>query len=173
MQARQYAGEHRGHRLVERRSPRGDKTYRLPERLADRPVSESIRHLESEGWSRAEISKVTGILYQHVRNVLEGQGNGSDKVVRLAVEPDESVGSMVEEGQVGSKVAFADLVARVDDGAEITITREGEPVARLVRYRPVRDEAAIREAMARMDEIRSRTNLGGLRIKDLINEGRR
>ena len=105
--------------------------------------------------------------------MLEGQGGSTDKAARMAVEPEESAGSMVEEGQVGSKVAFADLMARVDDGAEITITREGEPVARLVRYRPVRDEGAIREAMARMDEIRQRTSLGGLRIKDLLNEGRR
>ncbi len=129
--------------------------------------------MASEGWSRSEISNVTGILYQHVRNVLEGQGGSTDKAASLAVEPEESVGSMVEEGQVGSKVAFADLMARVDDGAEITITRGGEPVARLVRYRPVRNEGAIREAMAWMDEIRQRTSLGGLRIKDLLNEGRR
>jgi prevent-host-death family protein len=172
MEVVRFAGEHKGHKLIEKRSPRGDKLYRLPERFADRPVSECIRGLSAEGWSRSEISNVTGILYQHVRNVLEGQGgNGGD--ARPAAEP-ESVGDLtVEQERVGSAVAFSPLVQHVEKGGEVTITRDGKPVAQIVSFDAARRMAAVRKAMTDMDEIRKRTSLGELEIKELINEGRR
>jgi antitoxin (DNA-binding transcriptional repressor) of toxin-antitoxin stability system len=172
MEAREYAGEHRGQRLVQRRSPRGDKTYRLPEQLAERPISESIRQLASEGWSRSEISNVTGILYQHVRNVLEGQVGGTDKV-RSVVEPEALSSSVVEESQVGSKVAFAELIRRMEHGDDVIIARDGRKVAQIVPFEEAERMTAVRKAMAHMDEIRKRSPLRGLSIKDLINEGRR
>lgn len=46
--------------------------YQVPQSLKDSPsVSHIIRTLYSDGWSKWQIHKVTGILYQHVRNVLE------------------------------------------------------------------------------------------------------
>lgn len=174
MQAVRFAGEHKGHKLVEKRSPRGDKLYRLPERFADRPVSECIRGLATEGWSRSEISNVTGILYQHVRNVLEAHGGA---VVRDDPRPEtgsEIVGDLtVEQDCVGSAVAFSPLVQHVEGGGEVTITRDGRPVAQIVSFEAARRMTAVRRAMADLDEIRERTSLAGLRIKELINEGRR
>jgi hypothetical protein len=65
-------GLYRGHRLVDVVSPQG-LVYRLPSTYRTLKISETIRKLREEGWSRAEISRVTGIRYQHVRNVLEQQ----------------------------------------------------------------------------------------------------
>lgn len=172
MLAARFAGEHRGHKLVEKKSPRGDKLYRLPERFADRPVSECIRGLSEEGWSRSEISNVTGILYQHVRNVLEGRGTSGDDV-RAKAASGSAGDSTVEQERVGSAVAFSPLVQHVERGGEVTITRDGKPVAQIVSFDAARRMAAVRKAMADMDEIRKRTSLGELKIKDLINEGRR
>ncbi len=50
-------------------SVRGSE-YQIPKELKDLSISQIIRALTSDGWSRAQISKVTGIRYQHVRNVL-------------------------------------------------------------------------------------------------------
>lgn len=174
MAASGYAGEHRGHRLVARPSPRGDKTYRLPERLVDRPVSEIIRGLAGEGWSRAEISRVTGILYQHVRNVLEGSGSEARPAVAEVRDgaPGRAEAATIDRDEVGSLVAFADLVRRVEGGERITVLRDGAPVARIVPFGPERDRAALEAALARMDERRRRLSVRGLSVKELINEGR-
>jgi uncharacterized protein with HEPN domain len=46
-------------------------TYNYEDLLTEhKTVSAVIRHLNSLGLSRSEISKVTGKRYQHVRNVL-------------------------------------------------------------------------------------------------------
>jgi prevent-host-death family protein len=76
-------------------------------------------------------------------------------------------------GAYEAKSHFAELLDRVEKGEEITVTRRGQAVARLVPIRPVRDEAAIREALRRMDDRAARATLGGIKIKDLINEGRK
>ncbi|MDX6752292.1 hypothetical protein SH611_21005 [Geminicoccaceae bacterium 1502E] len=60
----------RGRRLVRTASPQG-RLYWLPEGQEQASVSDSIRLLAAEGWSRAEISRATGVRYQYVRNVLE------------------------------------------------------------------------------------------------------
>jgi hypothetical protein len=132
-----YAGEHRGHRLVETSSPRGGKTYRLPERYVGRPISECIRGLNAEGWRRAEISSVTGILYQHVRNVLEGPdpGAGGAPPIGTPSGGTDSGGveeGSIEEGLVGSVFAFCDLVAWVEHDGAVDIMRHGRAVAKLV-----------------------------------------
>lgn len=172
MQVAHLTSEHRGHKLIEKRSPRGDKLYRLPERFADRPVSECIRELSAEGWSRSEISNVTGILYQHVRNVLGSQGavgdDGKSKVADASADD-----LIVEQDRVGSAVAFSPLIQHVEKGGEVTITRNGRPIAQIVSFEAARRMTAVRKAMADLDEIRERTSLGDLKIKDLINEGRR
>jgi hypothetical protein len=64
------AKEFKGHRLVPVTSPQG-KAYWLPQAYAQMPISECIRRLWREQWSKAQISRHTGILYQHVRNVVE------------------------------------------------------------------------------------------------------
>jgi prevent-host-death family protein len=65
------------------------------------------------------------------------------------------------------------LLDAVERGEEITITRRGKPVARLVRPAMVLDRTAAKAAAARIRKRRKGLTLGGLGIKDLINEGRR
>ena len=75
--------------------------------------------------------------------------------------------------------SLSELLDHVEKGEEVTITRNGEPSARLVPVgpavvdRPPIDREAVEAAMRRMDERAKRLSLGGLKIKDLINEGRR
>lgn len=76
-------------------------------------------------------------------------------------------------GAYDAKTHFSELLERVAEGEEITITRHGSPVARLV---PVKKRTTPEERQAAVDEIRRLAkgqSLGGLRIKDLIAEGRR
>ena len=55
--------------FVEITSPKG-KTYNVPEEYKDFSISQIIRNLISDGYTKYQISKVTNIRYQHVRNVL-------------------------------------------------------------------------------------------------------
>jgi len=76
-------------------------------------------------------------------------------------------------GAYDAKTHLPALLDRVADGEEITITKHGTPVARLV---PVGKKTTVeqrRAAIARWREQRKGLSLGGLKIKDLINEGRR
>jgi prevent-host-death family protein len=76
-------------------------------------------------------------------------------------------------GAYEAKTHLSALLERVEAGEEITITRHGAPVAKLV---PVKKEAGPRERMAaieRIERLALGLSLGGLRVKDLIREGRR
>ena len=79
---------------------------------------------------------------------------------------------MTTVGAYEAKTHFSDLLERAAQGEEITITRRGEEVAKLVPAKPRHSRAEVRAAMERMDRKRQGVTLGGLRIKDLINEGR-
>jgi prevent-host-death family protein len=76
-------------------------------------------------------------------------------------------------GAYDARAHFAELLERVARGDEITITRHGTPVARLVPVRQGSTPNDRRAAIARMRQISARNRLNGLRIKDLIAEGRR
>lgn len=76
-------------------------------------------------------------------------------------------------GAKDAKTRFTELLARVADGEEITITRHGSPVARLVPAYPVSSAERRREAVLAMRELASRNRLDGLSIKELIAEGRK
>ncbi len=75
-------------------------------------------------------------------------------------------------GAFEAKTHFSSLLERVEKGEEITITRHGRPVARLVPVQQ-RDNEAIKRAMDDIIRIRNRSRLRGLKIKDLISKGRR
>ena len=64
------------------------------------------------------------------------------------------------------------LLDVVEDGEEVVITRRGKPVARLVREAGGQDRAAALAAADRIMANRKGRTLGGLMIKDLIDEGR-
>jgi prevent-host-death family protein len=79
---------------------------------------------------------------------------------------------MREIGAFEAKSKLGTLLDWVANGEEVLITRRGKPVARLVPA-----EAGFDRAKARLaaEGIRARSvgvTLGGLKIKDLINEGR-
>ena len=76
-------------------------------------------------------------------------------------------------GAYEAKAHFSELLARVAGGEEITITRHGSPVARLIPATPVSSAEDRREAIRSMRELASRNRLAGLRVKDLIAEGRK
>jgi prevent-host-death family protein len=75
-------------------------------------------------------------------------------------------------GAYDAKTRFSEILERVACGEEFTITRHGSPVAKLIPVKKQSTHEERRMAIERMREIAERTSLGGLKIKDLINEGR-
>jgi prevent-host-death family protein len=79
---------------------------------------------------------------------------------------------MREIGAFEAKNTFGTLLDLVEKGEEVVITRRGKRVARLVPDTGVRDREKARRAAERIIEMSKGVTLGGLKIKDLINEGR-
>ena len=76
-------------------------------------------------------------------------------------------------GAYEAKTHLSELLEKVEAGEEITITKHGAPVAKLV---PVRKEASTEQrtaAITRIQTLAADLSLGGLKIRDLINQGRR
>lgn len=76
-------------------------------------------------------------------------------------------------GAYEAKTHLSELLEKVEAGEEIVITRHGAPIARLV---PVRKEASVQERLAavqRIQKLSSGLSLRGLKVKDLIREGRK
>ena len=76
-------------------------------------------------------------------------------------------------GAYEAKTHFSALLEKVEAGEEFTITKHGTPVARLVPIKRERTTAERRAAIERWKEKSKGLSLGGLKIRDLINEGRR
>jgi prevent-host-death family protein len=75
-------------------------------------------------------------------------------------------------GAYEAKTHLPRLLDEVEKGERITITKHGRPVAVLVPPSTAdRPDADV--ALARIRELRRGIRLGGLSIRDLINEGRR
>ncbi len=79
---------------------------------------------------------------------------------------------MRKMGAFEARNKFGHLLDQVEHGEEIVITRRGKPVARIVPAEPGFDRAKARRAVAGILELSKGVTLGGLKIKDLINEGR-
>ncbi len=78
---------------------------------------------------------------------------------------------MKQVGVYEAKTKLPKLLEEVENGETVTITRHGKPVARLV---PVEQQKKpVKEVMEEMREFRRHHSLGGLKIRDLINEGRK
>ena len=76
-------------------------------------------------------------------------------------------------GAYEAKTHLSELLEKVEAGEEITITKHGAPVAKLV---PVKKEVTLEERVAaikRIQKLASGLSLGRLKVKDLISEGRR
>lgn len=68
---------------------------------------------------------------------------------------------------------LVELVGKVEAGEEVVITREGIAVARLVPVSRSSTPQEREQAIQRILELRKGLTLGGLKIRDLIDEGRR
>lgn len=79
---------------------------------------------------------------------------------------------MREIGAFEAKNRLGTLLDWVEQGEEVLITRRGKAVARLVPAVPGTDRAKARRAADGIIEARRGVKLAGLRIKDLVNEGR-
>ena len=83
---------------------------------------------------------------------------------------------MEEIGILDARNTFSALVERVERGEEVTITRHGKAVAKLVPVDAHGDDARRREAARRLRELRAglpRDAMAGTSIRTMIEEGRR
>lgn len=85
----------------------------------------------------------------------------------MALEPKSSVGAYE------AKTHFSELLDRAAAGEEIIITKHGHPVAKLVPVQPQKSVAERRAAIEKWKSQSKGLSLGGLKIRDLIDEGRR
>jgi prevent-host-death family protein len=78
-------------------------------------------------------------------------------------------------GAFEAKTHLSELLQRVEKGSEFTITRHGKPVARLVPAVDPQTDTGARQAwlLAESRRLRKKNTLGGLKIRDLVNEGRK
>ena len=78
-------------------------------------------------------------------------------------------------GSYEAKTHLPQLLDRVEHGETIVITRHGKPVARLVPASAERARPDVRLAVADMLAVRDSRGpkLKGVKVKDLIEEGRR
>ena len=79
---------------------------------------------------------------------------------------------MVRVGAYEAKTNLSSLLDRVAEGESITITKHGHPVAVM---KPVSESARLplTEVIADLREFRQRWRLGGINLRDMIEEGRR
>jgi prevent-host-death family protein len=79
---------------------------------------------------------------------------------------------MREIGAFEAKNTLGSLLDAVEKGEEVAITRRGKRVARLVPDKGGYDRERAERAAEDIVAMRKGVTLGGLKIKDLINEGR-
>ena len=79
---------------------------------------------------------------------------------------------MKKIGAFEAKNRLGQLLDWVEAGEEVVITRRGKVVARMLPPSLAFDRERSRRAAARIREMRKGVTLGGLSIKDLVNEGR-
>jgi prevent-host-death family protein len=80
---------------------------------------------------------------------------------------------MKEIGAFEAKSRLGQLLDTVERGEEVVITRHGRAVARMVPTAASHDREKARRVANQLLEAGRRLTLGGLKIKDLIGEGRR
>jgi prevent-host-death family protein len=79
---------------------------------------------------------------------------------------------MREVGAFEAKNKFGQLLDWVEAGEKVVITRRGKVVARLVPPRAAVDRDRMRDAAAAIRAMSKGVTLDGLKIKNLIAEGR-
>ncbi len=76
-------------------------------------------------------------------------------------------------GSFEAKTHLPQLLERVAHGEEFLITKHGKPVARLVPTTTAKPKPDVRAAVEAMKQFRKGQTLGGLSIREMIEEGRR
>lgn len=79
---------------------------------------------------------------------------------------------MTQIGAYEAKTHLSELLERVAKGEKITITKHGVPVATLQPAVSVK-KTPVREIINQMKCFRDKHRLGGLTIREMIEEGRR
>jgi prevent-host-death family protein len=81
---------------------------------------------------------------------------------------------MESVGSFEAKTHLPQLLERVAQGEEITITKHGKPVARLVPAVAIKPKPDVRQAIEELKAFSKGNALGeGNTIRDLIEDGRR
>lgn len=80
---------------------------------------------------------------------------------------------MESVGSFEAKTHLPQLLERVAQGEEFTITKHGKPVARLVSAVVTKPKPDVRAAVEAMKKFRKGQTLGGLSVREMIEEGRR
>ena len=75
-------------------------------------------------------------------------------------------------GAFEAKNRLSELLDAAENGEEVVITKHGRPVAKLVPVDDA-DRAKVRETIEWFKDFRKKHPLRGLKIKELINEGRK
>jgi len=75
-------------------------------------------------------------------------------------------------GAFEAKTHLAALLDAVSAGEQITITRHGHPVARLVPH-SAQTSGSVAETIARLRQFNQGQSLGGITIAELRDQGRR
>ena len=79
---------------------------------------------------------------------------------------------MSEIGAFEAKTHLPRLLERVRQGERFVITKHGNPVAELIPFRK-RDPEKIRAAVDDLKTFRKAHSLGGLPVREMIEEGRK
>ena len=80
---------------------------------------------------------------------------------------------MKQLGAYEGKTHLSRLLDEVERGESFAITKHGRPVALLVPASPGRAGMTVGEAIEGLRRFRAGRTLGGVSIRDLINDGRR
>ena len=80
---------------------------------------------------------------------------------------------MTTVGAIDAKARLGELLDKVETGETVVITRDGRPVAHLVPARAGSSATTSAAAIEEWIQARKGITLGGLRVRDLIDEGRR
>ena len=79
---------------------------------------------------------------------------------------------MAEVGAFEAKTHLPKLLERVQNGERFVITKHGHPIAELVPYRQ-REREKIRAAIDNLKAFQQTHSLGGLSVREMIDEGRK
>jgi prevent-host-death family protein len=83
------------------------------------------------------------------------------------------MGTVRKVGMFEAKTHFSALIDAVQHGAEIEITKRGQPVAKLVAQPKQRDLKRVEDAINGLIDLRKKQFLNGLTLKDLRDAGRK